>query len=412
MYRSRLADIELESRLRRAGAVLIEGPKACGKTSTGRQVAASEVILDVTHKQLPYQLILQGEQPRLVDEWQIVPEVWNLIRHDIDASGRKGAYILTGSSTPADDATRHSGAGRFSRLRMRTMSMAETGHSDGSVSLAALMNGSSVISRHGDNGVDAVIDAMCRGGWPVNLDVSRGDASLAVLDYLEEMCRTDVAMVGSRQRSRDPTKLRLLFASLARSAGAPLSVNTIAKDLTQLGVGISDDTVREYLDALEAVMLIERIPVWSTHIRSRATIRSQRKLYLADPSLALAALGIHEQQLVKEPAFMGIVFETLVMRDLLVYSQHAGATLKYYRDSYGTEVDAIIERTTGEWSAIEIKLGSAAVDAAADSLRRFTKTVDTSTKGMPTALIVITGQGPAYTRDDGIHVVPITMLGA
>ncbi len=411
MYRQRLVDSELRDRLQRAGAVLIEGPKACGKTSTGRRHAASEVVLDVTLASLPIKLALLGERPRLIDEWQFVPEIWNLIRHDVDAAGEKGQFILTGSARPADDATRHSGAGRFSRLRMRTMSMIETGHSTGRVSLADLLAGQYVDVVTGDDDVEVMLDAICKGGWPMNLDATRSNAMLSVRDYSEEIIRGDVALVGNRERKRDPRKVRSLLASIARSVGAPLSANTIAHDIALHDAAITDDTVRNYLDALDAVMLIERIPAWSPHIRSRATIRSQRKLYLADPSLALAALGIGEHQVVHDLGFLGIVFENLVMRDILVYAQHIDAAVSYYRDSNGLEVDAILERPDGTWSAIEIKLSPTAIDAAATTLLKFSRTIDTSKNGEPASLIVITGTGHAYTRPDGIRVVPITMLG-
>jgi len=411
MYRQRLADTELLRRLERVGAVLIEGPKACGKTSTGRRHAASEIILDVTHASLPLPLALSGERPRLIDEWQVVPEIWNLVRHDVDASRKKGQFILTGSARPADNATRHSGAGRFSRLRMRTMSMLETGHSTGSISLSRLLAGETIDHAIGTDDMSQTLDAMVRGGWPMNLDVTRANAMLAVRDYCEEIGRGDVALVGNRERRRDPRKVRSLLASIARSVGAPLSANTIAKDMVEHDEAMSDDTVRDHLDALDAVMLIERIPAWAPHIRSRAAIRTQRKLYLTDPSLALAALGIGEKQIISDLAFLGILFENLVMRDLLIYAQYCDASVSYYRDSNGLEVDAILERIDGSWSAIEIKLGHHAADAAAATLLKFASTVDTFKNGEPTALIVITGSGPAYTRPDGVHVIPITMLG-
>lgn len=412
MYRQRLVDEELVARLQRVGAVLIEGPKACGKTSTGRRHSASEVILDVSYAMLPIKLTLIGDRPRLIDEWQIVPSIWNLVRHDVDKSQSKGQFILTGSARPADDATRHSGAGRFSRLRMRTMSLVESGHSTGSISLSRLLSSITIDSIPGSDDMDVLLDAVCRGGWPMNLDLSRSDAILSVRDYVEEISRGDVILVTDRQRKRDTLKVRTLLTSLARSVGAPLSANSIAKDIELHGTAMSDDTVREYLDALDAVMLIDRIPAWTPHIRSRASIRSQRKMYLADPSLALAALGVGERQLLNDLGFLGIVFENLVMRDILVYAQHIDANVSYYRDSNGLEVDAILERPNGTWSAIEIKLSPGAIDIAAATLLKFSVTIDTTKNGAPSSLIIITGSGPAYTRPDGIHVVPITMLGA
>ena len=412
MYRQRLVDTELVARLQRVGAVLIEGPKACGKTSTGRRHAASEVILDVSYATLPIQLALEGERPRLIDEWQIVPSIWNLIRHEVDKAPAKGQFILTGSARPADDVTRHSGAGRFSRLRMRTMSMVESGHSTGTISLSHLASGNSIDSIPGSDDMDILLDALCRGGWPMNLDLSRSDGMLSVRDYVEEVSRGDVILVSDRQRKRDPRKVRSLLTSLARSVGAPLSANTIAKDIVHHGTAMSDDTVREYLDALDAVMLIDRIPAWTPHIRSRASIRSQRKVYLADPSLALAVLNVQEHQIFNDLGFLGIVFENLVIRDLLVYAQHMDAQVSYYRDSNGLEVDAILEYPNGTWSAIEIKLSPRAIDIAAATLLKFSENINTEKNGAPSSLIIITGSGPAYRRDDGIYVVPITMLGS
>jgi predicted AAA+ superfamily ATPase len=411
VYHRRLVDSELVRRLGRVGAVLIEGPKACGKTSTGRHHAESEVILDVTYAGMPNKLVLEGARPRLIDEWQVVPDVWNLVRHEVDATPTKGQFILTGSARPADDATRHTGAGRFSRLRMRTMSLFESGHSSGTVSLSALLNGVPVHATAGNDDLQSVLDAIGRGGWPMNLGLELQDAMLNVRDYLNETVRGEVLLVTDRSRSRDPRKLRALYTSIARSMGSLLSANTIAKDITQLGESISDDTVRDYLLALDAVMLIDQLPAWRPHIRSRAAMRSQRKLYLTDPSLAFAALGTSIRHVQDDPGFLGIAFENLVIRDLFVYAQHIDTTVSYYRDSNGLEVDAILERPDGTWAAIEIKLNPTSIDAAAKTLLKLANNIDEDRSGQPLALIVVTSTGAAYTRSDGIHVVPVTMLG-
>jgi predicted AAA+ superfamily ATPase len=294
---------------------------------------------------------------------------------------------------------------------MRTMSLFESGHSTGEVSLAALLRGEPVNPSPGADDLQSVLDAIGRGGWPMNLGIELHDAMLNVRDYLDETVRGEVLLVADRNRSRDPRKLRALYTSVARSMGSPRSANTIAKDITQMGESISDDTVREYIAALDAVMLIHQVSAWRPHIRSRAAIRSQRKLYLTDPSLALAALGTSLQKAQEDPGFLGIAFENLVMRDLLVYAQHIDSTVSYYRDSNGLEVDAILDRPDGSWAAVEIKLNPSSIDAAAKTLLKFANNIDVDRSGQPLALIVVTSTGAAYTRADGIHVVPISMLG-
>ena len=420
-YRKRLVDQELIERLGRVGAVLIEGPKACGKTLTARQVAASELRVDTdstvaTLLSTAPAIVLGGATPRLLDEWQTVPSLWNHVRHAVDDRQSPGQFILTGSAKPADDATRHSGAGRFSRLRMRPLTSSESGLSDGSIGLGQLAAGKPIPAAAATSAsFTDVVDAICGGGWPANIDRSTTESMRGVREYLEEITRVDIAMYETGQKPRDPERIAAVIKSLSRGVGSAMKATTITNDVNGMegvhGTTVSVGTVGTYLEAITNVMILEHLPAWQTHLRSRATLRTSPKYYFADPSLAVAALKGTPTTLLTDLQLLGQLFENLVMRDLLVYAQHIGATVSYYRDSNGLEVDAIVDHFNGSWQAFEIKLGVNAVDTAAASLHSFVSNVDTVKRGEPSALSVITSTGPAYTREDGVNVVPITMLG-
>jgi predicted AAA+ superfamily ATPase len=421
-YHNRLVDKELRDRLARAGAVVIEGPKACGKTMTARQVAASEVRVDVDHSvktllSTAPDVVLAGATPRLFDEWQVVPDLWNVVRRAVDDRHSPGQFILTGSAMPADDATRHSGAGRFSRLRMRPLTSFESGRSNGTIRLQDLANGDVHVGAPSTSTtLHDVIAAICAGGWPATIESAHDAAVRNVREYLDEITRVDIATYETGQKPRDPRRIAAVIRSLSRGIGSPMKLATITKDVNGAegmhGVAVTERTVGAYLEAITKVMILEQLPAWRTHLRSKATIRSTPKYYLTDPSLAVAALRATPNMLLADLPLLGQLFENLVMHDLLVYAQHIDAEVSYYRDSNGTEVDAIIDHADGTWQAFEIKLGTDAIEAAASTLHTFAAQVDSTRRGSPRALSVITSTGPAYTRTDGIHVIPITMLAA
>lgn len=415
MYLSRIADQTLTERLSAAGAVLIEGPRACGKTETARQRAASEVLLDVDEAArsmatLEPALVLAGEAPRLIDEWQVVPALWNHIRREVDSRGGKGHFILTGSSVPSDDATRHTGAGRFSRQRLRTMSWYESGLSSGDVPLSHLLRGTFAGATTAEVKLPELTSRICRGGWPADVDLPLNACLIARADYLEEIRRVDISRVDGV--SRDPSNVGRVLRSLARNVATPVSIRTIAADAGEGEKPLDRDTVGAYLGALERLMVYEEQPAWSPRLRSRSSLRSSPKRHFVDPSLAVAALGADPDRLLQDPESLGLLFESLVHRDLSVYADANDAEVFHYRDNTGLEVDAVVQNRRGEWCAFEVKLGTAQEDAAAASLLRFRERLDTTTVGKPKALGIITGTGTyAYQRPDGILVIPLAALG-
>jgi hypothetical protein len=413
-YRPRIVDAELRRRLSASGGVVIEGPKACGKTVTARQVAASEVLLDVDRAArqavaIDPTLVLDGPAPRLIDEWQLEPELWNHVRREIDDRRAPGQFLLTGSAVPADDVTRHTGAGRLSRLRMRPMSLYESRFGSGEVSLAQLLAGEPVSSADPGVRVADLAERIALGGWPGLQDLPPDSALQAVRDYLEEIRRLDVTRVDGR--TRDPDKVGRLLRSLARNVATHASVSTLAQDTADDGEAVHRETVTDYLEALTRLMIVEDQPAWGVHLRSKATLRRAPKRHFVDPSLAVAALRATPGDLLGDLELLGFLFESLVVRDLRVYSQAIEAEVLQYRDSNGLEVDAIVRQPGGAWMAVEVKLGTGQVEEGAKTLRRFAERVDTSRSGSPAALIVITGSGYGYVRDDGVTVVPIATLG-
>ena len=413
-YLNRVPEGELTLRLASAGALVIEGPKACGKTATARRFARSEVLLDVDANarlavDIDPSLILAGPTPRLIDEWQIAPPIWNHIRRAVDDRGLPGQFILTGSAVPADDVVRHTGAGRLSRLRMRTMSLFETGHANGSISLRGVFGGSPARAENTGITVGDLSERIVVGGWPGNLTNGVAQATRAVRDYLEETCRVDVRRVDDRVR--DPAKVGRLLRSLARNVATEATIATLSIDAGGADGALARDTVSNYITALERLMIVEEQPAWSTHLRSKARIRSAPKRHFVDPSIAAAALRVTPDRLFADLNLFGLLFESLVVRDLRIYAQANDATVLHYRDSTGLEVDAIVERADGKWGAFEIKLGQGQVDAAAASLLTFAERVDTSKCGAPSVLAVIVGTGYGYTRPDGVAVIPIGAFG-
>ena len=413
-YVPRVADGELVARLATAGAVLVEGPKFCGKTETARRAAGSEVMLDVDRAArdvvlLAPGLVLGQQPPLLLDEWQIVPELWDLVRREVDARRSPGQFILTGSATPTDDARRHSGAGRFSVMRMRPMCLAESRRSDATVSLDALLDGDTQPAKDPGLTIADLAEALTRGGWPALLELPLGTVTRSLRDYLTQVTHVDVlTLAGSR---RDPAKVDALVRSLARNTATEVSVTTLAVDAAVGGSSLDRSTVTDYLTALERLMVLDQQPAWAPSMRSRAQLRTSPKRHLVDPSLAVAAMRGSPTKLLGDLATMDTLFESLVVRDLRVLAEPLDGSVYHYRDNKGLEVDAIVQCDDGRWGAFEVKLGTSRIDDAAATLLGFASKVDTAATGEPGVLAVVTGEGFAYRRRDGVHVVPIGTLG-
>jgi predicted AAA+ superfamily ATPase len=416
-YYKRLVDIELKDRLERAGAVLIRGPKGCGKTETARQQATSEVVIDDSESIAQFMSIdpkalLAGETPRLIDEWQEQPSLWNTVRHEVDNRRQSGQFVLTGSANPEEQAELHSGFGRFAVINMRPLSLYEARISTGSVSLNNLLQASrpKLAYESHENALSTIADWICAGGWPANLRLSSEQALLAMRDNVELMTEVDLSRVSHKRR--DPLKVRRLMHAIARNIATEARIETLRKDVGGTEADLAYETIVDYLSALERIMVLENLDAWSTHITSSATLRKSRKYHLADPSLAVAVLGLDQQRIIDDILYMGLLFESLVIRDLRVYAQHNDAKVYHYRDSSGREVDAIVEKRDGTWAAFEIKLGFNAVGEASESLLRFAETIDTEKSLSPASLNVITGSGIVSTSAVGVNVIPITALTA
>lgn len=412
-YRPRVVDGQLAQALEAIGAVVIEGPKACGKTETARRAAHSEIRVDTPAAAQAYAvdsaLILDGETPHLLDEWQAEPDLWNDVRHAVDDRQATGQFILTGSSVPRDDIRRHSGAGRFIHVRMRPMTLAEAGFSSRKVSLADLLAGGRVATPDPGLSVGDLAERIVCGGWPGLLALTPPQAMRAVEGYLEDVCRIDVQRLDGVRR--DPAGVRSLISSLARNTACPVTIEGLAADAGGAERSMKTETVRAYLAALDRLMVTDDVPAWRPGLRSRTRLRGQTVRHLADPSLATAALNAGPDRLLHDLSLMGLLFESLVVRDLRVDAEALGGRVFHYRDSLGLEADAIIELPGGEWAALEVKLGSspAVVDGAAANLLRLR---DRVARPSPVALGVITGSGFGFTRPDGVHVVPIGALTA
>lgn len=413
-YRARVADGELADRMRSAGAVFMESPKACGKTSTAQRVAATlfrmgtddgaRALVDTAPE-----VLLGAQPPVLFDEWQVAPKLWNLVRQEVDdLGGAPGRFILTGSSTPVDDAKRHTGAGRYSMLRMRPMSLFETGASTGQVSLRKLFDGDFTPSLDPGVTVPALVNCIVTGGWPALLEVPLRAAQRWIRDYVRTIVEVDMPQMGVR---RDPGTLRRLLASLGRGTGTDMSTQAIANDIAGSDRSVQRDTVAGYLDILNRLMITEDMPAWAPHMRSTTPLRKSPTRFMTDPSLGVAALGVGPEQLLLDLNATGFHFEGLVVRDLRVYAQPLGGRLSHWRDNNQHEVDIIITLDDGRWGAIEVKMNPDAVDAAAASLLRFKDKVDTAKTGEPAFLAVATTRSPALRRGDGVYVLPVASLG-
>jgi predicted AAA+ superfamily ATPase len=412
-YKPRVADAELDECLKTAGAVLIDGPKACGKTTTAVQRAATQFRLDEDAESLAAlavapQLLFDRPTPILFDEWQVAPMLWNRVRRQVDDQQQRGLYILTGSATPRDDASRHSGAGRFASLRMRPMSLYESGHSSGAVSLSALLEGEPQSALESLLDVPGLMERIVIGGWPALLGSDPHSAQRWVTDYLAQIVDVDIPSLGHQ---RNPERLSRLLQSLARNVGQAPKLSSIERDVGRAERPIASEVLTGYLEALDRLMLGDNSPAWAPHMRSGTRLRSAPVRYFVDPSIATAALKVGPQHLMRDLNAAGFHFEGLAIRDLRVYSQPLGGHVYSWRDANGHEIDAIVSLRGGGWGAFEVKLNPAETDGAAASLLRFAHKVDTDRVGSPQTLGVITSTGMAYRRKDGVQVIPISTLG-
>lgn len=414
-YISRIIENELSASLAASGAVLIKGPKSCGKTETAKRFAKSTLSMDTSPQVAMLMaadpnLLLKGESPRLIDEWQEHASIWNYVRHEVDRRKEKGQFILTGSANPNDEARLHSGAGRFTVIQMDTMTWQELGHSTGNVKLADLLNGS--ITDFYEEGVplDFIVERMLTGGWPTLVNQSVSNALKLNLGYIDLLCEVDMARVTGVKR--DPQKVRNLLRSLARNTSTLVDNSTLEKDTKTVdNSGISRNTITDYLDALSQLMILYEQPAFNPHIRSSASLRKAAKRHLIDPSLAVAALGLNPETLLNDLLFTGFLFESLAIHELKVYAKANDAALFHYQDSYGLEIDAIVQKRNGDYAAFEVKLGVGHIEEAATHLKKFASNIDTSKMNPPKSLNIITGTGMSYKRSDGIHVISLASLG-
>jgi predicted AAA+ superfamily ATPase len=397
------------------GGVLVEGPRGCGKTTTALQHARSQIRLDSGPNVLELASLdpaglLAGAAPRLVDEWQLAPTLWNVVRHEIDARREPGQFILSGSSTPMRDPSRHSGAGRLGRLRMRTMTLAESGRSSQVVSLADLESGEPISGRS-QMAYRDLAEAAIVGGWPVLLRASHRQAVAFNRSYLDDLCASAIPLATGVRH--DPVRLRRLLESVARNIASEATLESLAADVSADGGAFDPKTARTYLDALVTVFALDELPAWSVALRSRSRLRTSPKLHLADPALACAALGVNADRLAKDPEFFGQVFESLVTRDLRSMVEARFGRAYHYRDNTGLEVDIILEFEDRTWAAIEVKLGASRIAEAEKSLLMLRDArVDLNRVGPPAFLAVVTGTEYAYTLPSGVHVVPLAALAS
>ena len=415
-YRPRIADQELEDLLKAFGAVSIVGPKWCGKTTTAEQVAKSAVYMQDPDKKEDYKLmmkvkpsqLLEGEKPRLIDEWQEEPSLWDAVRFSVDKLSLEGLYILTGSVVIDESKIMHSGTGRISRMRMSTMSLFESGDSTEEVSLSEMFSGKEVsgISRLS---LDDTAALIVRGGWPKTIGREPIVAYNHIKNYCETILRSEVKTADGV--SRDSEKMRLVLRSISRNISTSAPDTTIMADLEKKDKGIFHiNTLRAYEKALREIYVIDDMPAWTPKLRSRTTIRTSDTRHFTDPAVAAYFLGASAGDLMADANTFGLLFESLVIRDLRVYSRSLDGEVFHYRDRDGLEADAIIHLHNGKWGAVEVKLGAGMIDEAAKNLLRLKDKVESETMGSPSFLAVITATQYAYTRNDGVHVVPIGCL--
>lgn len=415
-YLPRLSDDELQIALQSSGAVLIEGAKWCGKTSTALNASNSVLYMQdpdtaVSNMNLADtkpSLLLLGNAPRLIDEWQMAPVLWDAVRFEVDKRGKAGQFILTGSAVPKDNVVAHTGTGRISRLRMRPMSLFESLESTGSVSLKALFEGEVDIADQSELSIEQLAFILCRGGWPASLSL-QGDAALRMArDYVEAVINFDVSAVDGVEKS--PERVRLLMRSFARNIATQASFQTIKADMEAHDATLSDKSISSYITALQRIFVVEDLPAWLPSLRSKTAIRSAVKRHFIDPSIAAAVMRTNPQGILKDFEYFGFLFESLCTRDIRIYAQRNDGDVFHYRDKSGLEADMIIRLRDGRWAAVEVKLGNSQIEEAASNLLKLKEKIDEETMGKASFLMILTGGQYAYRRDDGVFVVPIGCL--
>ena len=415
-YMPRIADKILKQKLEYMGGVLIEGCKWCGKSTTAKQVAKSCIEFQDPDRKIQYDKIsttkpsifLEGEKPRLFDEWQMYPVVWDSIRTDVDRTGLKGQYILTGSARPAENKVMHTGTGRITKLLMRPMSLYESQESNGRVSLKDIINNEDI---EGVSALDfdGIINAMMRGGWPESLKIDGDNKYEIAKDYVKSLLSEEVSSLDNIERNSQ--KMDVVLKSLSRNISTNVSKTTIVEDVAnQFSNNISRPTLDAYLSTLEKLFILEYIPATNLNLRSKTPLRVSPKIELVDPSLAIASLGLKKSDLINDLNFTGFIFENMCMRDLKIYAESLNGNLSYYRDKNDFEVDCILTLDNGKWGAIEIKLGAGEIPYAAENLNKFKENIDTEKYGKPSFLMVLTADEYSYKREDGIYVVSIGSL--
>ena len=419
-YKQRIADRILQRKVLGKGAVLIEGPKWCGKTTTAKQLAKSFLDLgdsailkqSTTLIDISPQTLLKGDTPRLIDEWQALPSIWDSIRSEVDRRGEPSQFILTGSSVlPEADETIHSGTGRFATIKMRPMSLYESGESTGTVSLKELFECDSIEVQQNDLELEDIAYLTCRGGWPWATLISREVALDQAFDYFDSVVKKDILRVDKVKRSAERAKL--LLRSYARNISQQVSYGTIRKDMLSNDAStLDEDTVADYIKALKKLFVIEDLAAWNPNIRSKAAIRTSDTRHFVDPSIGTAALGLGPQDLINDLKSFGFFFEDMVVRDLRVYAEALDGELYYYRDSNGLECDTVLHRRNGSYALLEVKLGGEQnIEEGAMSMISLAKNIDTDKTPSPSFMAVIVGVGQyAYQRKDGVYVIPIGCL--
>ena len=419
-YKQRIADRILERKVLGKGAVLIEGPKWCGKTTTAKQLAKS--VLDLGDSavlkqssgliEISPKTLLDGDTPRLIDEWQALPPIWDSIRSEVDRRGEPSQFILTGSSVlPEADETVHSGTGRYATIKMRPMSLYESGESNGAVSLKDLFEGKSIEVQQNDLNVEDVAYLTCRGGWPWATIISKKVALDQAFDYVDSVIQRDIQRVDKVKRSAERAKL--LLRSYARNISQQVSYGTIKKDMLSNDAStLDEDTVADYIKALKKLFVIEDLAAWNPNIRSKAAIRTSDTRHFVDPSIGTAILGLGPKDLINDLKSFGFFFEDMVVRDLRVYAEALDGELYHYRDSSGLECDTVLHRRNGSYALMEVKLGGEQnIEDGAKSMLALAENIDTGKMPAPSFMAVIVGVGQyAYQRKDGVYVIPIGCL--
>ncbi len=419
-YVKRILDRDVEEGLAAAGAVVVRGPKACGKTETALQYAGSDINLlyNPTARYLAHispENILEGAIPRLIDEWQEAPGVWNAVKTEVDRRKDVGQFILTGSSTVDKDKNLHSGAGRFIVYDMSTMTWAELGYSNTSVSMHDLLSGAKIRPVQNETELNDILARLVIGGWPILMGKTERQAMDINRSYVDLLLSDDISRVSGVERDR--RRATQLFMSLARNIATSVSMSTLANDndsdeFDENDVTVSRQSVYDYVEDLKRLMIVVDQPAWRPHVRSSVRLRTKPKRHIVDPSLAVAVLGMSSKTLIKDLKYTGFLFESQVFHDLTVYARANDAEVSYYRDSSDTEVDIIVENRAGNWAAFEVKLGDDDIDTAAVKLLAFANNIDTNKTKKQGSLNIITGVGYAYTRPDGVNVLPLSVLGA